>query len=160
MGWEVRGHTESLEGQAEEFALCTTVDGSLFSAGFETFLRRAGNSLGSPDRAEMAAGLRTCRSLSPAGTGMWASGPGPALPRVAECSWADPGPPWDAVPIWIRWGLASMFAERPPMDTALWASGECWASQTSPSGRERGLMVKDRSCRFQPPDSWQSHGQT
>lgn len=91
--WELQGEHEegetgwgsaeatprALKSKLRSLHLIPQVMGSLLSTGFETFLKRAGNSLGNPSRTETAAGLRTCRSLSPAGTGMWALGFGPAL---------------------------------------------------------------------------------
>lgn len=53
---------------------------SLLSGEFETFLKRADNGLGDPDKAEMVTGLRTCSNLSPAGTDVWAPYSDPALP--------------------------------------------------------------------------------
>lgn len=85
---------------------------SLLSGEFETFLKRADNSLSDPDKAEMAARLRTCSGLSPAGTDVWAPHSDPALPLTGWV-FADLYHLWDAVCIWIRQALASMSAERP-----------------------------------------------
>lgn len=147
-----RPHCKGLEGPAEEFAVYTTGTGSPLSREVETFFKGAGDGLGNPDRAENSFGTENLQKSEPAklacGLQLW--------PSFALTDWAIPYPLWAVVSICIRWSLASVFAEGPPVVTALM---DLLGMLTSPL-LGNGSDGRGQILLLQTLDNWQSPGQT